>query len=128
MDLTKLKTVVEHAETHPDQFDMDEWVEVLDYAGDLAENPHCGTRACLAGLTVILFDGLATITTIDGKRSQQGDFAWCMPPGRKRAVSIDERAQELLGLTESQSFDLFYGDADSTNVREYVERSLKVTL
>jgi hypothetical protein len=124
MDLTKLKTVVEHAETHPDQFDMDEWVEVLDYAGDLAENPHCGTRACLAGLTVILFDGLETISD----PTARGDFAFCVPPGRKRAVSIDERAQELLGLTESQSFDLFYGDADSTNVREYVERSLKVTL
>lgn len=60
--------------------------------------PVCNTVACYAGWTVILFcpDLVATMRIVCDRNGDRGWF------------EIDERAMELLDLTEAQASKLFY--------------------
>jgi hypothetical protein len=60
-------------------------------------NPVCGTRACVAGWTVILGD--------DPRVRLDGDIGIIFPDGK--AGSYSERARELLGINDRQAEYLF---------------------
>lgn len=72
----------------------------------------CGTTFCFAGHTV-LEAGDTVLMDLD-----RGDAEFCRTPeGEIR--TIEERAQELLGLTEDQALVVFGGGAGDEGLDEY---------
>jgi hypothetical protein len=81
MDPVLGRKVLDHVTAHREQFDMSEWGY---------NDPECGTKACLAGWTLLL-NGY-TIDGNDDFRDSAGELAYHLP----------EVAHELLKLTDAE--------------------------
>jgi hypothetical protein len=123
-NLPLLRKVVEYAEAHPDQFDMDSWY--IDYAGggwqktlreQELQRPLCNTTMCAAGTAAWL------VGAQFGPRN-----GWCTTPDGREATILDF-ATEVLGLTTAQAARIFYsGVKTGQELRRQIERVLEVTL
>ena len=72
----------------------------------------CGTTFCFAGHTV-LEAGDSVLMNMD-----RGDAEFCRTP-EGEILSIDKRAQQLLGLREDQAMIVFGGSAGDKGLEEY---------
>ena len=98
-DIPRLCKAVEHAEAHPEEFDMRFWI------ARLATDQHCRTVACLAGTIVIQEDGMDALSDWeepwgdDAKALQQDGWlvAGSVGSGEEWA-GIHARAAQLIGL------------------------------
>jgi PAS domain-containing protein len=84
---------------------------------------QCGTVSCLAGTAVMFNGGDALIMSETGS-------GWSVSQGSAvltkdgRVVDVDDRAQELFGITSREANSLFY--ATEASIDELVERGTKL--
>jgi hypothetical protein len=137
LNIPLLRKVVEHAETHPEEFDMDSWFAFykspsaseppvrMDIEADWLKSereeelhrPLCDTTMCAAGTAVWLVGGTL------GPR-----YGWCSTPDGNEG-SVPLIAKDLLGLTDSQAGRIFYsGVTTGQQLRAHIEFVLGVTL
>ena len=95
MDPVLGRKVLDHVTAHREQFDMRDWGY---------NDPECGTKACLAGWTLLL-NGY-TIDGNDDFRDTEGRLAY-----------VPATAAELLKLTEDEHYGTFekstlFGESD----------------
>jgi hypothetical protein len=97
-----LKLVMKDIEADPERWNQDGWFKASDvhrartYLGEITvQADACGTTACLAG-HILIREGYQP-TVFGTFVSREG-----------RRVNPDTVAAELLGLTETQTHDLFY--------------------
>ena len=79
----------------------------------------CGTACCLAGKQMIL-EGFEPVFYF----SELGSFAMS-PEGE--VVAVEDAAQEMLGLTDNEADELFYGGNTLKDVEEIIDRLIDGT-
>ena len=140
-DIPRLRKAVEHAETHPEEFDMRFWV-----AREGTEQ-HCRTIACLAGTIVIQADGMEAVSDweepwgVDAEALREDGWLVAGSVGSgEEWTAIRARAARLIGLDPVRDEPLvgalfLYNSTTeaqrrvtSSNIRQHVETVLGVTL
>ena len=97
-----IECVLDHIETHPDEYNQNIWGWVADQGCD---GEMCGTQGCFAGWAVFLS------TPVGEWKDQFG-------MGESSPYLIPERARKLLGLTILESNILFrYSDYPAKSTR-----------
>lgn len=137
LNVDRLRSAVEYAEAHPEQFDMNEWVSWPQGS----EPGECGTHCCLAGTIVALhhgFDKLVAVCdpfTVDGQNMERGSKVAYAEGEQSFVSSIRDEAAYLVGLDDHQAIDELFGlrpgimgIIDHTNIRQHVEKTLGVDL
>jgi len=94
-NVAELDRVVTFIEDHPEQHNQSLWIRP-DPRDNASEPWHCGTVGCLAGWTVLL-NGWALVPD-DDELVQRGN----------REESVENVAEEILGLNHNQSYVLFH--------------------
>lgn len=89
IDYEKLDAVLNHIETHPEQHNQSSW----------GVKTECGTTACFAGWTLLMFGKPEDILWLD-------NFALSTP--HDSYDDVDDIAGDILGLEEDQRPALFY--------------------
>jgi len=136
LDVARLRRAVEHAEAHPEEFDMRFWV-----TRPLGERngSACGTTACLAGTIVAQHDGYKAFAgwCADNEDAATDTLVAACVHGPDHTMTIRDRAAVLLGLDPYDlRVDELFGDGipeildrvNASNIREHVETVLDVTL
>jgi hypothetical protein len=88
------------------------------------DNETCGTTMCLAG-HVVTQAGFPLLLRADGwgDADDRGEAGRCLVDGK--AVSISEKAQELLGLTDGQAAIMF--TTGNMSLPEFKEKLTELT-
>ncbi len=82
----------------------------------------CGTAFCIAGWTVANFaEGVTVQPYPTGYGEQPGELVSVVHPDG-RPVAWEREAQQLLGLTDAEAWDLFEVDNDIHRVRDLAEQ------
>lgn len=102
--------VLDHIDAHPEQWRQGWWLTKAD----------CGTAACFAGWACILSGDAPNLTHPDDWEDEV-EFSYVVPAG-DAPVHVEERATELLGISDRQSKTLFDGFNDRSYLGMYVER------
>lgn len=92
LNIERLRTVQQHILEEPRRLNMDHWIQLRRPNNSILDFPPCGTVACIAGWTYILF--------------QERNV-------RNAEINFSQfRAAELLGLDidEDEEYYLFYPD------------------
>jgi hypothetical protein len=96
--------VLDYIEAHPERHDQNAWVGEGGPVDATAESVEsCGTTACFGGWTVLLSGlaiDIAAGVVLDGER-----------------LDVSTAAGKLLGLSEGQKENLFFGADDLDDVR-----------
>jgi len=122
IDIALAKAVVAHAKAHPVTFDEDNNYELIgDFGHDqscfyepkIMPEGVCKTRACLAGITVLLSPN-AGVRQIDDQWPSGKKYTVWAPTIQGQAEDTynddewDDAAEHLLGLTHAQANEIFY--------------------
>ena len=95
----------------------------LDQSCWIAEDPECGTTACLAGWTVQLA-GRVPVYQLGVKGSNYASH--CKDPATGETELIISAARELLGLTGPETTELFMMTEDLSSIYKAAARRMGV--
>lgn len=91
-----------------------------------AENAPCSTKFCLAGHTVLEAGDKIILYADDDDGEYWRDIVDCLTP-EGRIVTIDHRAQQLLGITGRMADAIFDGEAGGRGIEAFKELITQVT-
>lgn len=97
LDIERAELVLEHVLAHRNQHSQSA------YGYRDPSDPECGTVACLAGWTVLLFSPVGDVTW-----DPDGYLHGVLIPGTVRRGDPSIAAQRLLGLTSVEAITLFW--------------------
>ena len=109
-----LKQVLQHIETHPDEWDQREWV---------TDWPGCKTAYCFAGWTAVLAGARPDEDDEVPRASLPAELAnveSCSWPASKGFLHVADAAMYLLGLNEHEADELFEEDNTLDDLRRIV--------
>jgi hypothetical protein len=118
LNLPRLKQVRDHVVAHPDQHDQGEWfIDINGYEKPCVIGSECGTAACVAGWTVLL-NGDQPIKMAFPDHGYTSASSVALINGG--VMDIDDRAQQILGLTDDQAQELFYDISTPQRAVDYL--------
>lgn len=107
-DIERLEAVMTQIRDNPETWDQGEW----------AQETECGTSYCFAGWAVEMFSEeeihWREVERVGGRQTKHA-FAV------KSGSSIRQEASDLLGLTDGESFALFWGGNSFENLETMVK-------
>ena len=93
--------VLDYIETHPKQHGQSRWVGSKSWVNvEVNQEDFCGTTMCIAGTSVFLNEGNAGLFHYNYR---PGDISYWFAN-----QDIPAKAEEYLGLSREQAFELFY--------------------
>lgn len=113
LDIPYARKVLEHLVAHPEEHEQTYW----GYRGSA-----CGTKACIAGTTVLM-DSQTTVLW-----SHNGDLAGSVGVNNQY-MGLADRAAQLLGLNREDAHNLFYNGSNSdalAQLESYITAAEKV--